>query len=254
MTEPREQAEVVLRNVLLQADAVRIGRRQAVAPVAAAAPSAAPVAAAAPAVDTEALLKEALAQARVEGARAGREEGLRAGHEEGLKKGQADAQAAAATALEKAVTEATAPLRERERKLAALMASFAEQQRAAREQAEEEAVALAYEVLCRVLGAALASPEGVRAQALQVLAAARERELAFHVHPADALLLQQLDGADAAGAPRWVADPAVGAGGCLAKGAEGTLDARLETILEQCRQGLLEVRAGRGLAAAGGDA
>ena len=243
MSQPRAETEVVLRNTLLQPEAVRIGRRHARPPVAGAAAAPAAPVVPVPAVDHDALVEAAFAQAREGGLRLGREEGLRAGHEEGLKKGQAEGQAAGRAALEKSVAEATAPLRERERQLAALLASLGEQEAAWRAAAEDEAVALAYELACRVLGAALSTPEGVRAQAQQLLAAARPRAAAFHVHPGDLGLLQHDDSPDTA--PRWVADAAVRTGGCIVKGPSGALDARLETVLEQCLQGLLEARACR---------
>jgi len=258
MNAPRADIEVVLRNTLLHPEAVRIGRRDArpaIAPASAGVPAAAQ-AAVAPAFDREALLEAALVQAHEEGLRAGREEGLRLGREEGLRagyedgarKGQAEAQALARAALEKATSEATAPLRERERKLAALAASLAAQEEAWRAVAEDEAVALAYELAGRVLGTALVTPEGVRAQAQQLLETARPRSAAFHVHPDDLQALQQ-DAAAGAGL-RWVADAAVATGGCIVKSASGALDARLETLLEECRRALLEVRARR----AGGEA
>jgi flagellar assembly protein FliH len=254
MNLPRTDIEVVLRNTLLHPEAVRIGRRDArppTAPASAGVPAVAPAAATAPALDRDALLEAALVQAREEGLRAGREEGLRLGREEGLragyedgaKKGQAEAQALARAALEKAIAEAAAPLRERERQLASLAASLAAQEAAWRAIAEDEAVALAYELAGRVLGAALVTPEGVRAQAQQLLASTRPRTAAFHVHPDDLPVLQQE--AAAGTGLCWVADAAVATGGCIVKGASGALDARLETLLEECSRALLEVRARR---------
>ena len=228
---------VVLRNALLHPEAVRIGRRVP------AAPPAEPVAAVAPAPaapQRDLLLEQALVEARVEGLRQGREEGLRAGYEDGLKKGEAEAQAAQRAAVAKAVEEASAPLQERERQLVALAGALSGQQAHTQDLAEQEAVVLAYEVACRILGAHLVTPEGVQAQAQQLLAAARQREAVFHVHPEDARRLQE---AAADSGLRCVADPAVQSGGCLLQGPNGTLDARLETVLAQVRQGLLEARA-----------
>lgn len=248
MTRPADTDAIVLRDFALHPDAVRIGRRGREA---APAVDLAPPAVAAPAPRHDELLAAALAEAREQGLRQGREEGLRAGLEEGRKKGEAEAQVAARAALDKAVAAASAPLQERERALAALAASLGGQQAAWRDQGEEDAVALAYELLCRVLGDALLTPEGLRAQARQLQAALGSRELAFRVHPADAERLRTVE--PALEGLRWVADPAVAVGGCVADGAAGSLDARLETILEQCRQGLLEARARR-LAQAGGGA
>lgn len=248
MTRTTGTDAIVLRDFALHPDAVRVGRRgrEPAAAVDLAAPAAAP-----PAPRHDELLAAALAEAREEGLRQGREEGLRAGLEEGRRKGEAEAQVAARAALDKAVAAATAPLKERERALAALAASLSGQQAAWRDQGEEEAVALAYELLCRLLGDALLTADGVRAQARQLQAALGSRELAVRVHPADAERLRAVE--PALEGLRWVADPAVGVGGCIADGGAGSLDARLETVLEQCRQGLLEARARR-LAQAGGGA
>lgn len=229
-------ADVVLRNALLHSEAVRVGRR----PPALALAPAAPVETIGATRERDALLEQALAEARAEGVRLGREEGLRAGYEEGLKKGEAEAKAAQRGALDQAIAEATKPLQDRERHLAALGSALAAEQARLLSLAEDEAVVLAYEVACRVLGEALLTPDGVRAQARELLAAARQREAIVHVHPDDAQLLQQHAGGTGL---QWRADPEVRLGGCRLQGSHGVLDARLETVLEQCRQAVLEVRA-----------
>lgn len=233
----------VLRDAPLHPQAVRVGRR----PVAGVA---GPDAAQVPhAVDPEKLHEAVLARAREEavrlgreeGLRAGREEGQRAGYEEGRSKGQADAQAEAAAAAAKAAAEAAQPLRESERRLQALAGALEQQLAAWRELAEDDAVALAYELACRVLGTALVTPEGVRAQARQLRAQA-DGGVAFHVHPDDLPLLPEPSPGEAM---RWVADASVTTGGCIARSDAGALDARLNTLLEECLQGLLDVRARR---------
>lgn len=244
-------APVVLRNMEMSAHPLRIGHKpgRTVAP----APAEVPLGGkqATTLADTDRALEQVLAQARSEGTRVGREEGLRAGHDEGLRLGLAAAQEANRAAVEKAVAGATAALRQREDELQALAASIAEQQTRWHAAVEDEAVALGYEVACNVLGDALLTPEGIRSQSVRLFAAAADRRAVFHVHPADADLLQSC--ASSTGL-RWVADPAVEIGGCMLKGAGGTLDARLETLLAESMQGLLQVRAHRVSSSAGEEA
>lgn len=252
MSAQNSKPDVVLRQGLPAGEPVRIGRAQArPAPGVAAARPADAAAEAHPQTQLQAALaaarEEGLRLGHEEGGRLGREEGLRSGYDDGFRTGHAEAQAAGCTAIEQAVADACAAMQERERQLTALAASIAAQQASWREQLEEEAVAFAYELACRVLGAALVTPEGVRAQAKQLLAAGGSQPVGFHVHPDDFVLLQA-----EAGATAWVADPAVALGGCVVKGTAGVLDARLETILAQCRDALLELRARRAAASGSG--
>lgn len=122
--------------------------------------------------------------------------------------------------------------------------------------AEDDVVALAFEVICRVLGDRAATPEGL---AGLIKAAAKNwhgrSALEIHLHPDDLETLQTefkvteqlaaerlgLDGLEL----RWVPDSKVVMGGCLLQSSEGALDARLELQTELLRNSLLRTRAER---------
>jgi flagellar assembly protein FliH len=189
----------------------------------------------------------ALRQRYEEAERAGHEQGTRAGYEAGLRKGMAAAAAQADAAVEKAVAQATDDLRGQHRTLSSLAQALQRSANAALLAAEDEMVALCFETICRVVGAAAAQPDLVRDHLRSLAAsAAGGGPVAMHVHPGDAAQLANLDEAEAP-TPRidWIADPAVRHGGCLVRAKRGGLDARLETMLSACRQSLLAVRAQR---------
>lgn len=107
---------------------------------------------------------------------------------------------------------------------------------------QDDAVELAFAMVCRVLGEQAASRAGIGALLQVQLATLRERrDLTVRLHPADCALMAaaEVDG----GAPlRYVPDAGVELGGCLIDSPAGTLDARLEYQLEQLRQALLQAR------------
>lgn len=224
----------ILRGMQLEALPLRLAR--------ALAPELAP--AAAPAAADDAAARERIEQAQ----REAREEGVRAGYEEGLRRGLADAEARARTALDHAKAQALVPLEQERKQLASLLAALQQARAEVLSVAEEDAVALCYELLCRMVGAAAPQPELLRAQ-WQALCAGQADDAGteLHVHPQDAAALASC----AAGAPqdasrmRWVADPQVALGGCMVRSAFGGLDARLETLLSTCKDALLAARAAR---------
>lgn len=169
---------------------------------------------------------------------------MRAGYEEGLHKGLAEAANRSEEALAKALADAMTPLQEERKRLAGLQESLQAAADACLLAAEDDMLALCYEVLCRVVGDIAVRPEMVRAH-LQALAARHREEagLAIHVHPRDAELLGAP--AEAAGM-RWIADPDVTLGGCIVRHARGAIDARLETLLAACKDCLLATRRERG--------
>jgi len=206
----------------------------------------APAAAVTPQPDLATLLAQAdsegRARGREEGLAEGREEGRRsgvaAGIEEGVRKGRALGQAS----LDAAVQEATQALREREQHLQQLVAALESEARAHIRAAEDELVCLAFEVLARLLGTALCTPEAVGAMVRHLLLEGAGRELlAVHVHPDDAARLPATD-------PHtpWRPDPGVSPGGCIVRHAAGCVDARIDTILQEVRQTLLAARADGG--------
>lgn len=122
--------------------------------------------------------------------------------------------------------------------------------------AEDDMLALVYEVVCRMLGEEGASLPGLRAQLQQCLKAWHGHALLnIELHPDDLALLQsdeeslkllKMGGFSAERSTlRWVADPRIKVGGCRLRSAEGILDARLEVQLKALEATLLSTRASR---------
>jgi len=108
---------------------------------------------------------------------------------------------------------------------------------------EEDAVELAFAVVCRLLGQQAASRAGIGALLQVQLAALRERRgLTVRLHPADCALMAAAEADGGAPPLRYVPDAGIALGGCLIDGPAGTLDARLEYQLQQLRQALLQAR------------
>ena len=113
--------------------------------------------------------------------------------------------------------------------------------------AEDDMLALCFEVVCRVLGKSAVQPEAIRAQLTEAMGALRGRQsVAVHLHPDDLQALQKepgwtsnpIGGNDV----RWVASPEVVLGGCIVESSEGGLDVRFETQLNALRDLLLQTR------------
>jgi flagellar assembly protein FliH len=99
--------------------------------------------------------------------------------------------------------------------------------------AEEAMVEIAFAAVCKVLGEAAASEEGVRAMVQEAMRQIRAKEgLVLRVAPADYERLAGLSLGEGAKL-ELVADERVALGGCLIETAGGTLDARLEVQLRQ---------------------
>lgn len=209
-------------------------RRASVAPVAAAPvePSAAPAAAPKPAAmpNIEALLAQAresvLAQFKQE-AETARELGRQRGLQEGRAAGAEEVR------------------REAETELARIRSISAGLQRALDtgiRGIEDVAVAIAFEAVCKMLGAAAVSRDGVRALVHEAAQhAAGAQQVTVRLHPADLAALQAAGGLDMAA--QWAADKSIELGGCVVETDGGTLDARLETQVERLRATLLAARA-----------
>jgi flagellar biosynthesis/type III secretory pathway protein FliH len=113
---------------------------------------------------------------------------------------------------------------------------------------EDVAVEIAFEAVCKVLGAAAASREGIRALVQEAAGrVAGAERVTLRLHPADLSALQAAGALDtrlASGAAvRWAEDKSIELGGCVVETDGGTLDARLETQLERLRQTLVAARA-----------
>lgn len=112
---------------------------------------------------------------------------------------------------------------------------------------EDLAVAIAFEAVCKVLGDAAMTEEGVRAQVRQAAAHAKNKErLVVRLHAADLSALRAAGALNSILPPgkavSWVADDSIELGGCVVETDGGRLDARLETQIERMRTALLAAR------------
>ena len=199
-------------------------------------PSVAPPAPVTPVSDFDALLAQAresvLAQFKQE-AEAARELGRQRGLQEGRVTGAEEARRDAAAELVR-------------------IRSLAEKLQGALDDGirgmEDVAVAIAFEAVCKLLGTAAVTPDGVRALVRQAAShvGAAER-IVVRLHPGDLAALQAAGTLDThlaqAGSVTWSADPSIELGGCVVETDGGTLDARLETQLEALRTTILAARA-----------
>lgn len=261
----RPVSAVVLRDAEVAGAPRVVGRASTVAKPAAptsapavAASAAAP--AAAPVVDED-LLRQVRAEAFERGKEAAAEAQRRTGYEDGLRQGLAEGRVTGEQEAQRRLASAQELAAERIRRLDELASAWPTE---LREQlarrllaAEDDMIELCHDVVCRLLGDALVTRTGaahaVRAGIEQWLLAgekqAREESLVVQVHPldldamkADEMLARWLVQQGVKGL-QWQAGDGVELGGCIVSGADGDLDARLETQLATLRALLLHGRA-----------
>ncbi len=184
-------------------------------------------------------------------ARQGREEGQRAGYEAGMRKGLVDAAAEVRAAVDKATADERALLASQRARLDAFAGEVRNAMATVRAAAEDDMVALCFETLCRMVVAASVQEQAVRETLLDLAGKVRPGDLvALHVHPAELAWLEEARADDGWSLP-LIADPDAGAGGCIVKCRAGGLDARLESMLVECKAALLAARARRTFPAGG---
>lgn len=177
----------------------------------------------------------------------GFEQGYERGFQEGLTDAAQKIEQATRQAVNAARSEALAALdSERKRMESALAEHVAVTQRVLEQvqrslavglrSIEEQAISLAFDAVCRVVGDSAASFGTVRAVVERALSElAGKPILCVRMRPDDLATLQA--GADPQamfpGFPsiKWVADETIAVGGCVVDTATGTLDARLEVQL-----------------------
>lgn len=202
-------------------------------PVAAA--PAAPVAKPAPQPDISALVEQArqsvLEQFKAEGEKArelGRQRGLQEGREAGAEEAKKSFEADLA----------------RVRSIADKLQQVTE---SGIKGMEDIAVAIAFEAVCKMMGSAAVSREGILALVQEAASHAVASEgVTVRLHPGDLAALQSagaLDPALASGDKvEWVADKEIVLGGCVVETDSGDIDARLETQIAALRKTLLQAR------------
>ena len=163
--------------------------------------------------------------------REGKEQGYREGYEAGFNQGQAEYEERISS-LESVIAAANGALEQ------------------GIEGAEDAAVEIVFEAVCKILGAALADRDGVASVVRRVIDLAKDREkLVIRVSPSDFNLLKD----EKTGLMRDVTlangalmpDERVVLGGCLLETTGGNLDGRLEIQLDQFREALLSARTRR---------
>ncbi len=187
-----------------------------------------------------ALSEQAREQAYAEGWAQGRKAGFVIGQEAGFAAGE-DAGLAAAASAKRVSKE----------QLAGLLQSVSMQVTQRIEQAEEDMIALAFKIVCRIVGEAAISRAALQHMFRQALGKLSACPLvAVRLHPQDLATLQEdvafIAEFDSSNAKvQWLADAAIQTGGCLLETGTGSFDARLETQMQQLRDTLLQTRAAR---------
>jgi flagellar biosynthesis/type III secretory pathway protein FliH len=173
-------------------------------------------------------------EARVEDAAA---EARGRGREEGLELGKAEA-------LREAREQRAAALR--------VLAEVAKRAEGQLEGMHDLMVAIAFEAVCKVLGARALDREVVAAMVHEVVSRVKQDEaILVRLHPQDCALMRDL-AADAEAQREFkvelVADDKIAFGGCIVEADGGVLDARIETQMERLRAALLKARRAAGAA------
>lgn len=251
----------VLKTVTVDVEARAIGIRRA--PPAAAVPAASVIGPLEPQPASSAADGEAASQSSRAAETLGYEAGYAQGQREGLTDAAQRVEEATRRAVESAEAEAKTAREAERRRIDDALAEHAALTRrvlehlqqhvdAALGQIEEQAVAIAYEAVCRLVAEAAPGVEAIRAAIRGAFGELRGKPaLRVRLHPQDLATLQAGPDAQALlqGFPgvSWTADDNVAIGGCLVDTAAGALDARFEVQLralgQSWRDAITKVRA-----------
>jgi flagellar assembly protein FliH len=237
----------LLRGLAVHAQPRVLARPHRPAP---AAPTAAAIVQATVPIDTPApaqparMLEEAFDAARAQGLQEGREAGLQLGLKDAqarLDEATEAAKAAAAAQIERESARLAKQWADRFARLDAVVKTFEIQLPQQWARLEVDAVELAFEVACRVLGDAAGRRQLVEDMVAQAMSALRGQPLRVRLSAVDLALIDTsaADGLslrERHAGVEWIADPDVQTGGCLIDGDGGTLDARLEVQLQRLLQ------------------
>jgi flagellar assembly protein FliH len=158
----------------------------------------------------------------------------------GFQKGEEDAKRAVAEQAEQHVRQQT-------ERLADLIRSLDEAKREAIEAQEDILIEIAFAAVCRIMGEAATTREGILSMIHEAASRCRERDqLTVRLNPQDWDLMQQptdeTPALDLDGRITLQRDPSIKVGGCIVETETGTLDARLDMQLERMRDALLAAR------------
>ena len=111
------------------------------------------------------------------------------------------------------------------------------------EEGEDMMVSIVFESVCKIVGESLATREGVAAVVGETLRHIRGKStLIIRVNPLDLELIEESADFGVASDTDWRADDTIPMGGCLVESEYGTLDARIDTQLNQLKRVLLATR------------
>jgi flagellar assembly protein FliH len=146
------------------------------------------------------------------------------------------------------LNEAEAEFKSRVERLESIIAAFERARAECIAAAEDDAVAIAFEAVTRMLGIGSASLDSIKAVVAEIGRSQPDcGPVVLRVHSSDyeALVAEPFVAAleDDQQKIRLVEDPRVVLGGCIVETDRGALDARIETQLDRLRKILLEARA-----------
>lgn len=147
-----------------------------------------------------------------------------------------------AAGLEQAREEIARQAETQEKRWLTLQQTIEQGLRVSGERIEEEAAAIAFEAVCKLMGEKATEVEGVLAMVRHVLARVRQDDgVSVRLNPAAlALLGQEEELPELLGGVRvhWIGDETIKAG-CVIEAAVGQFDARLDLQLERLREALV---------------
>jgi flagellar assembly protein FliH len=173
-------------------------------------------------------------------------DGYAAGYARGEQDARLDAVRAGEQGFQQGLSEgrrqAELELQARLNELGRLAASLQRQLDAGLAQIESDAVALAGELTCKLLGESLLTPEGMAARVEHLLGPTRHAgQLRLRLNPADLRLLQAQN-ATILGQTfelSWIADDKIDRGDCVLETDGGHLESRLDAQFRELKQALL---------------
>jgi flagellar biosynthesis/type III secretory pathway protein FliH len=164
----------------------------------------------------------------------------RRGYAEGYEQGQAAAAEEAGQRIER---------------MEAMLGALENVRKDLMESAEDDMVALVFEMLTGLLGTQLVTREGILAHVRSTIDSAHgDDTVVVRLHPADLALIEDAPGETGGEAPRgavqrsslgWKADESLTQGGCVIESSAGLLEARLDRQLHALLEALASARRAR---------